>query len=317
MQVTLGTDPELFIEQPNVDILAQRGLPNVPGAVPAWFALGLVDPEQHIIELPHGALGPDGAALEFTTDVTTDPKRMVEFLRANLAATRRFADALGGKLTVNPRVYVDQTYIDLLPQRYGKACSLQLLGCDPDVNAYDMQLPAKPNPKKHNYRTSGGHIHIGIGELTQDRTIVAYTVAALDATLGCASKILCSSEEARLRQEQYGYPGMYRVDHRRGTLEYRTMPAQALIQTPELAEMCFDTAARVGDWVLELVRDNGQSGAVEEIKKHIGDLDVIFQRAEMIRDHNIQGCRELVWAEMVSKMLTYEMPTDFYLHGWE
>lgn len=315
--ITLGTDPEIFAVNADPTILAQKNLPVVDSAIPAWYILGLTNPEAHTIALPDGELGPDGLALEFTTRVSADPRTMVEYIRNNLLATKQYADTFGATLSVAPRAYVHQAFIDMLPKEYGKASSLQVLGCDPDYCIYDhIKIPEKPDPRTFNYRTSGGHIHVGIGELTKNRLIVNYIIAALDATIGCASKVLCSSEEAKLRQQMYGMPGMLRTDHRRGTIEYRTLPAQALIQTPELCERMFTVASKVTGLIVGTFNDTGVGGVMELMAKSIGDLETIFKRAEMIKDHNIEACRAMCWTDMVGDLLTYKMPQDFLLHGW-
>lgn len=316
--ITLGTDPELFAMGANSAILAEKHLPIVDGAIPAWYVMGLTDPDMHTIVLPEGELTPDGAALEFTTRPTADPRIMVDYIRRNLLATKELTDAFGSTLSVTPRAYVHQAFIDMLPKEYGKASSLQVLGCDPDVCVYDnITIPAKPDPRTYNYRTSGGHIHVGIGDLTKNRMVVSYIIAALDATIGCASKVLCSSEEAKLRQLMYGMPGMYRSDHKRGTIEYRTLPAQALIQTPELCERMFTIASNVTGLIVDTFQESGIRGVADLMTTEIGDLDIIFKRAEMIKDHNIEACRAMCWTSMVGDLLEYEMPQDFLLHGWE
>lgn len=317
--VTLGSDPELFATDiPNTYLDANR-LPHIQnGALPAWYAMQLSDIENVLVPLPAGELSPDGLALEFTTKVAHDAVQMTEFIRQNILATKAFTDRIGGKLSVAPRIFVAQEYINLLPETYGKASSLQILGCDPDYCVYpDLVIPQKPDPKTYNYRTSGGHIHLGIGALTQNRVIVSYLIAALDATIGVASTVLCNSEEAFLRKVLYGKPGMYRTDHKRGTVEYRTAPAQALIQTPDLTYAMFDIATRIGDLVVSTFEAGGQSAVVEVLTNNIGDLDTMFKRAQAISDHDIETCAEMAWHGMIGDLLNYEMPNDFYLHGWQ
>lgn len=317
--IQLGTDPELFGEGCLATALTDRGLPVTDAAVPAFFLMGLQDPTQHTIHLPHGELTPDGLALEFTVNPTSSVDEMIQRIRDNIAATKVFTDKLGGKLSVNPRIYVDPRYIERLPESYGKACSLQILGCDPDFCVYDhIEVPHKPNPKKHPYRTSGGHIHLGLGKaFVSDRAMIAYTILMLDATIGAASTILCDSEEAYQRKEQYGLPGMYRVDERRGTLEYRTLPAQALIQTPALARLMFTKAAEIGNRLYDLFIAEGPPAVIDDVVKRTGGLEQGFELARYIRDHDIPGCLDAVRYDEIGAILDYEMPNDFYLHGWE
>lgn len=317
MRVLLGTDPEFFVESPNPQVLIAKNLfPDARGALPAYFAMGLEDPKDCRRTLPHGVLMPDGLALEFTVDPDNNPAIMVERMRQNIIATRDIVAQFQGTLSVCPRIYVDQRYIDALPVKYGKACSLQLLGCDPDICAYGWELPKKPDPKTHNFRTSGGHVHFGLGtEFVSDNALVAHFIALCDATLGAATTVLCDSPEALARKEQYGQPGMYRTDHKRGTVEYRTMPAQAF-QTPELAYMIFSKAAELGDWASDLFNRQGQQATVAAISERIGGLGRAFELAEYIRDHNAKGCLELMDRTLMADVLAYNMPEGFALHGW-
>src|SRR6185369_16518897 len=159
---------------------------------------------------------------------------------------------------VNPRAFVDQRFIDMLPEdKYGKKGSLQVLGCDPDFNVYSLDVPDKPDPKTHNFRTSGGHIHLGVGHaFVHDHTAVTYLGALLDQTLGAIGTALCDSKEAAQRLEQYGWAGMVRTNKKIGTLEYRTLPAQALVQTPELALLMFSAAQAVGSFASSLFNES-------------------------------------------------------------
>lgn len=317
--VTIGSDPELFATDVPSTYLTEKGLPELnSGALPAWYAMQLNDVENVRVALPAGDLSPDGAALEFTTRVAHNAAEMTEFIRQNILATKALTDRIGGKLSVAPRIYVDPSYINLLPETFGKAASLQILGCDPDFCVYpDMAIPQKPDPKVYPWRTSGGHIHLGIGKLTENRMMVSYLIAALDATVGIASTVLSNTEEAYLRKQLYGYPGMYRVDHKRGTIEYRTSPAQTLIQTPDLTYAMFDIAQRLGDLVVNTFDTGGAAAVVETLSRGIGDLDTMFRRAEAIRDHDIETCKAMAWHDMLGGLLNYQMPEDFYLHGWQ
>lgn len=314
--ILLGSDPEFFLEHPLPTALESRGLPgDAVGAVPAYFAMGLESPRDHLRALPYGTLTPDGAALEFTIDPSPSPAEMVERMRQNIQATRDIVAHLCGQLSANPRVYIDPRYIQALPVTYGKACSLQVLGCDPDVCAYGWDLPRKPNPKTHPYRTSGGHIHFGLGQdFVSNRALVSYFIALCDATLGAATTVLFQSEEARLRKEQYGQPGMYRVDTKRGTVEYRTMPAQAF-QTPELAYMIFTKAAEIGNWAHDLYASEG-ANTVQIIAQRIGGLEKAFDLANNIRDHHAENCLRLMETDTMADVLSYTLPEGFMIHGW-
>jgi hypothetical protein len=315
--IMLGTDPETFAVHPSRKALEERGLQgSEDSALPAFFAMDLTSPDNCRVNLPFGTLTPDGLALEYTVDPTGDPDDMVERMRANIRAIQNIVDKFQAKLSVAPRIYVDPWYIEQLPVSYGKACSLQLLGCDPDRCAYGWELPKKPDPRVHTFRTSGGHIHFGLGkEFVSDQTLVAYFVALCDSTLGAASTILCDSVEALLRKEQYGMPGMFRTDPGRGTLEYRTMPGQ-MFQTPELTRLVFQTAADIGNWAHDIFVAEGQKACVAQMAERIGGIDTAMTLAGYIRDHDTKGCLAYMQADYMSALLDYDMPKGFEIHGW-
>lgn len=334
----LGSDPELFHEGADPVRLVERGLDPAlaTSTIPAHFSLGMADGSE-VFKLPHGDLRPDGLALEFTTDVAKTPKEMVNILRANILATQELVERnLGGRLSVNPRAYVAQEFIDMLPERYGKASSLQILGCAPDFNVYDLDVPEKPDPKRYQYRTSGGHIHIEIGAaFASDRAAFSYLTAALDAGLGATGTYLCTSEEAFLRKQMYGMAGMVRVPARedgtlKGTIEYRTLPAQALIQTPEIAEQMFRTAQHIAGAMCDLYDSYGPSGqrdAIRVFEQCVGEYRELVAFAQAINNHSIDECREfqarfikrfapLSNLDGLKEMRRMELPNDFALHGW-
>lgn len=335
--VTIGSDPELFTVGAHPDALIAHGWPGdlAASTIPAFFSLGLQDPSDKI-RLPQGVLTPDGLAAEFTVTPAHTPDQIVEYIRQNIHATAEIAArTLGCRLSVAPRAWVDPRFIDMLNEDYGKSCSLQLLGCDPDFSVYNMALPDKPDPKKHQHRTSGGHIHLFVGtDFAADQGAVSYLTALLDRTIGAAGTYLCSSEEAFKRKEQYGYPGMIRVPQTEdgsllGTVEYRTLPAQALVQTPELARLMFTTAQECACLMTDIWENcSNQQNAYREFGHIVGSFRDALQFAEAIARHAVDVCRDdqLRWmdanssysaiTEPLADLQDYTPHQDFELHGW-
>lgn len=331
-RVTIGTDPELVVVDQHSPVLRQlpvwndelAGLP-----VPGYFALPVPDPLLPDIDIPFGKLRPDGMAVEFTVDPTDDVDEMVKRVRANISATDMLVHAhSGGTLSVEPQFVTHKRWIDALPDTMGNACSLQILGCAPDFNALGMDVPERPDPKTYYYRTSGGHIHFGLDEQTaKDRVAYGYVVGALDALIGTGSTYLCDSEQARRRKELYGQASMIRINPKIHTLEYRTLPAQALVQTPALATMMFDLGQTVVSWIVERYHALGQSDAVKLFRTAIGSYNDLLAIADAINSHNVDECREwqlrvanrlsaYVTMNRVYEMQAYEMPKHFALVGW-
>lgn len=331
-RVTIGTDPELVVVDGHSPAL--RSLPvwndELAGLpVPGFFALPVLSTEHPDITIPFGKLRPDGMAVEFTVDPTDDVNEMVARVRANIRATDALVHAhIGGTLGVEPRFVTHKRWIDALPERMGNACSLQILGCAPDFNALGLDVPERPDPKTYYYRTSGGHIHFGLDEMTiKDRVAYGYVVGALDALIGTGSTYLCDSEQARRRKELYGMASMIRINDKIHTLEYRTLPAQALVQTPELATMMFDLGQAVVSWIVERYHALGQSEAVKLFRTAIGTYNDLIAIANAVNAHDVDACRQwqLIVADRLSahvtvnrvyEMQAYAMPKHFNLVGW-
>lgn len=337
IDVTIGSDPELFTVGAPSDALASLGWDRdlTTSTIPAFFSLGLEQPDQ-MITLPQGTLRPDGLAAEFTVTPAHTPSQIVEFIRQNIRATAEIAQrTMGCRLSVNPRAWVDPRFIAALPESFGKSCSLQMLGCDPDFSVYNMDLPDKPDPKVHQYRTSGGHIHLFVGQgFAADQGAVSYLTALLDRTIGAAGTYLCASPEAYKRKEQYGYPGMIRVPTRAdgsllGTVEYRTLPAQALVQTPELARLMFTVAQECARYMTDIFYDaDDAADAYTDFGHIVGSFRDAYQFAEVIARHDVTLCREdqARWMDEnsslvsilspLSELQSYRAHEDFELYGW-
>jgi len=333
MYPTLGSDPELVAVAESDSILRQYGLEDrlLGLPIPAYYAMGVQNVDHPDIVLPHGTLTPDGMAVEFTLTPTSDVETMVTNLRGNLQATRNLLAARGVKLTVEPHFPADMAYIDRLPPEFGKKCSLQILGCAPDFCVYDsVEIPDRPDPKQYPFRTSGGHIHVQVGEkIISDNALLTYTIAAMDSVLGTASGFLCTSPQALQRMALYGSAGMCRVNTDLWTFEYRTLPAQALVQTEQVARLMFTAASAVCGHIMDVVEAEGQSATVKYLMSIFGSYSEVLDRlVPAINQHNMDECRELnarvgdrlsgyaTIASTIQALQSYVLPESFDL-DWE
>lgn len=298
--------------------------------IPAYYALGVSDPTDTRIQLPHGVLTADGAAVEFTVTPTNDVAELVRRIKMNLARTQQIIAPVG-TLSLEPHFPIAFEYIDRLNTDFGKQCSLQILGCAPDECVYfDLELPDRPDPRAYPWRTSGGHIHIQVGtSLLEDRAALCYTVAALDSVLGTASGYLCTSQQAADRMRLYGSAGMVRTNSVLGTVEYRTLPAQALIQTEILATHMFTAAQEVCGLMHDIYMSMSQPEAIREFEKLFGSYGEIRNSVvPAINQHDVDACRRVqesvgnrlseyaTITAVIDKLQAYVMPNDFDLH-WE
>jgi len=297
--------------------------------IPAYYALRIADPLEPEIALPHGIVTPDGMAVEFTVTPTNSVDTIIEYLRDNLRTTQQMLAANGCGISVEPYFHTDPYYIEQLPERFGKQCSLQILGCAPDVCVYDdIVLPKRPDPRTYPWRTSGGHIHVQIGQqILQDNAALCYTIAAMDYVLGTAATYLCPSEQAFQRKILYGSAGMMRSNYDLGTLEYRTLSGQALIQTEEVARMMFTAAQNVCGIMMDIYDKYSQREAIGIYKTIFGGYsDIVNSLVPAINTHNVDRCRAIqddignrlseyaILDAVIHDMQSYVLPQDFDLH---
>lgn len=99
-------------------------------------------------------------------------------------------------------------------------------GCDPDFNAWSKSVNVPPRATQTNFRSCGGHIHIGYVEGTTADYLLQFmgkvnTVRMMDGLVGVPSIILDNTPESRERRQLYGKAGCYRATDY--GVEYRTL----------------------------------------------------------------------------------------------
>lgn len=113
-------------------------------------------------------------------------------------------------------------------------------GCAAENCAYEMReiSPSKIRKlfKKNNFRTAGGHVHIGT-RLGESHETSIMTVRMLDLFLGVPMMIMDGSPMTVERRAVYGQPGRYR--RTKYGIEYRT-PGNFWLSSPKLARLIFE-----------------------------------------------------------------------------
>jgi hypothetical protein len=108
----------------------------------------------------------------------------------------------------------------------------------PSYNAYGLKVDMPPG-RMVDFRSSGGHIHFGIGKISNAEAIKS--VKALDAILGVACVAFFQGYDNPRRRELYGLPGEYRLPPH--GLEYRPL-SNAWLFHPVIMNMVFDLARK-------------------------------------------------------------------------
>ena len=120
-------------------------------------------------------------------------------------------------------------------------------GCDAEFCAYKLKKVSskkiKKAIKKSNFRTAGGHVHLGT-TLGQSHETCIMLVRMLDLFLGIASLTLDPSDDGFARRKLYGAAGRYRQPSY--GVEYRTL-SNFWLASPELVELVYDICSFVID----------------------------------------------------------------------
>ena len=126
------------------------------------------------------------------------------------------------------------------------------VGCKAEFCAYRLDeienMAANTCIKQTNFRTAGGHIHLGAKLLQEDDFARVFTVRMLDLFLGLPLMLLDRDPTASRRRKAYGLAGRHRKpDH---GLEYRT-PSNYWLTSPLLAGMVYDICQFVLDYFIK------------------------------------------------------------------
>jgi len=192
--VTLGADPEVFFEY--------LGRP--------VSAIGLIGGSK---ETPRST-GEDGffvlednVAAEYNIPPATSPTAFSDNVARGLAHVESYAKA-------NDRVLSFLASASFEPKELDNP-QAQEFGCMPDYNAWTYAMNEPPHTEDANFRTVGGHVHVG-GYPENVNSV--NLIRCMDLFLGVPSIILDKDKD---RRKLYGKAGAFRVKDY--GVEYRTL----------------------------------------------------------------------------------------------
>jgi len=154
------------------------------------------------------------------------------------------------------------------PESQMKTKEAREVGCVEEWDAYTLQVIEAPKEvvKKTNFRTAGGHIHLGGGGILQNSWEKPFIVYMLDLFLGVPSLFLDRDHTAKDRRSMYGFAGSHR-DKDYG-LEYRPLTAFWL-ESPKRVALAWD----ICDFVLTFVTKGGHKRFWELNEEMLGEDD--------------------------------------------
>lgn len=252
-KVSIGTDPEYFLRNKKTSLLVSA-IPFIKGD------------KHHPVPLKHGGnIQSDNVAVEFATDPANSTEEFIAKIKAAISDT---LDVLpkGFELAVLPSAEFHP--LELADPK------AQEFGCTPDYCAWELienDSPRHPNP---NFRSCGGHVHVGC--LKEDGTPThadalflledpgkISMIRGMDLFHGIIFTILDSSEAAIERKKLYGKAGCHRpTDY---GVEYRAL-SNYWTKTPYSSML----VSSLTDDVVELIL----AGKLESVIDEVGAEDI-------------------------------------------
>ncbi len=219
---TIGCDPELFLyDTKHLKMLSAHDI----------ITADKTQPEPVL----GGAIQHDGLALEFNINPAKTLKEFLESIQLVMSTleTRIKTHSPDFEFEIVPSHKFPLSYVKTLPK------TIQVLGCQPDYNAYTGKINPSPVPpvydinnEQYTLRTAAGHIHIGWTEDQEPHEQAHFNdcilvTKQLDIALGAVAPLW---DDDRIRSTLYGRKGAFRP--KTYGVEYRVLSNRWLISRP-------------------------------------------------------------------------------------
>lgn len=234
--VTLGADPELFIQTTDGRMKSIIGLLGGTKSQPLAIGNGLFQVQE------------DNVAAEFNIPASGTRE---EFIKNILWPQQEIAHILGtDKFQLSKLASASFPEDELMDPR------AQEFGCDPDMDAWSLQVNKKPACEDKTFRTAGGHVHIGLED--KDPRNVVRIIRAMDKHLGVWSVLMDNDDQ---RRKLYGKAGAFRPQNH--GCEYRTLSNFWIFDRELIGEVWDRTQAAVGHDMIETA--SGEAAMLQHI----------------------------------------------------
>lgn len=231
--VTLGSDPELFLKKENIIISAVGKIG------------GTKHEPQPISDSGH-AIQEDNIAIEYNIPACKNETEWIDNHNFVKSYLDNLVTGMGCELDFSASAKLSDQELD--------SDQAKLFGCEPDFNVWLQRVNDPPEPGG-NLRVCGGHIAVGFDNPTDE--VCEDLVKAMDATLGLKSLFIDKDTE---RKKMYGKAGCFRF--KEFGIEYRVL-SNFWIASDQLLIWAYNTTLEA----IELVN----SGKIKNIINNFSD----------------------------------------------
>lgn len=267
----IGSDPEIFVEDEN-------------GAViPAFSFLESKTGPNRAKTFQGMSVYWDGFQAEFETRAEACLAYQVDSVQYGLSELYKQAKRKFPKAKLSAQTVMEIPY-DVLQNSAEEHVSF---GCMPSKNVYGLE-GLKTSGRDLAFRSAGGHIHLGVGKQTEEKTV--NIVKSLDAILGVSCVSLFAKFDNPVRRQYYGLPGEYRTPAH--GIEYRTL-SNAWMFHPFLMNIVFDLSRKATMFGMNGLLKYWKGSEPETIEV-IKNCDV--DKAREIMDRNKDVLTQLIQA---------------------
>lgn len=236
-QVTLGADPELFIQTHDGRMKSIIGLLGGTKTNPMIIDdNGLFKVQEDNVAAEYN-IPPSGTRESFIQNILWPQRAIAAILGTDKFQLCKLASASFPE--------------DELHHEKAKE-----FGCDPDLNAWSLQYNPKPECNDKTFRTAGGHVHIGMDDRNPQEVI--RIIRAMDKHLGVWSVLVDTDDQ---RRKLYGKAGAFRPQPH--GCEYRSLSNFWIFDEALIGEVWDRTQAAVNHDMIET--DSGEAAMLQHI----------------------------------------------------